>query len=183
MRELSLHILDIIQNSLAAEATKVELIIKEDLEEDSLEIEVKDNGRGMTAAQLEKVTDPFFTSRTTRKVGLGIPLFKANAESCNGKFKITSSLKVGTDVYASFQHSHIDRVPLGDIVSTIISILAVNPQLDLIFQYNYNGRQFIFDSREIKGNLDDVPINNPLVLDWLKQYLRENIDLVKMEAK
>ncbi|MFZ7102309.1 MAG: ATP-binding protein [Peptococcaceae bacterium] len=180
MRELSLHILDIIQNSLAAGATRVELAVGEDTINDILEIGVKDNGKGMTPEELNKVTDPFFTSRTTRKVGLGIPLFKANAEGCNGRFKIVSNVGTGTEVYAAFQHSHIDRVPLGNLVGTVISVLAVNPELHFLVNYNYNGHNFSFDSADVKETLEDVPINNPLILDWLNLYLTENIQGLKM---
>lgn len=175
MRELSLHILDIVQNSLAANATRIEISIREDKTRDILEISLVDNGKGMTEEELNKVIDPFYTSRTTRKVGLGIPLFKANAESCNGQFQIKSQLGKGTQVFASFQHSHIDRVPLGDIIGTIISILAVNPEIELLLKHDYNGQIFVFDSEEIKETLEDVPINTPLVLDWIRLFLSENI--------
>jgi len=106
-------------------------------------------------------------------------MFKANAEACNGSFNISSKIGVGTDVYAAFQHSHIDRVPLGDIVATIITIVASNPDLDLVYEYNYNGRKFTLNTEEINKTLDDVPINNPLVLEWLKGFLQENMEQVK----
>lgn len=181
MRELSLHVLDIVQNSLAAGASIVEVSINENIKEDILEIIIKDNGKGMSQEEIKKVIDPFFTSRTTRKVGLGIPLFKANAEACNGNFTISSQLGKGTTVYASFQINHIDRVPLGDMVRTIISILAVNPSLKLIYKHNINGQEFTFNSEEIKETLEDVPINNPLVLDWLKLFLTENLERIKLD--
>lgn len=174
MKELSLHILDIVQNSLAAKADRVEIVINEDRIGDLLEIRVKDNGKGMTEEELAKVVDPFYTTRSTRKVGLGIPLFKANAEACNGRFFIKSEIGKGTEVYASFQHSHIDRVPLGDIIGTVISIIAVNPQLRLILDYQLDGHKIIFDTEQIKEVLEDVPINNPSVLDWVKKFLTEN---------
>jgi len=175
MKELSLHILDIVQNSVAANANRIEIIIKEDKEGDLLEISIKDNGMGMDEEEVIKVVDPFYTTRSTRKVGLGIPLFKSNAEACNGRFFIRSEIGKGTEVFASFQHSHIDRVPLGDLVGTIISILAVNPQLHLILKYQLNGHIFTFNTEEIKEVLEDVPINTPLVLDWVRFYLTENI--------
>jgi len=175
MRELSLHILDIVQNSLAAGATRIEIGIREDILADLLKISVLDNGKGMTEEELKKVTDPFYTSRTTRKVGLGIPLFKANAEACNGQFQIQSQVGKGTKVTAIFQHSHIDRVPLGDIIGTVVSILAVNPEIQLMLKYDYDGRIFVFDTEEIKEKLEDVPINTPLVLDWIRLFLTENM--------
>jgi hypothetical protein len=175
MKELSLHILDIIQNSIAANADKIQLTIKEDKTEDILEICVKDNGKGMTEEEVKKVIDPFYTTRTTRKVGLGIPLFKANAEACNGSFFIKSEPGTGTEVCASFQHSHIDRVPLGDIVGSIISVIAVNPEIQLLLNYELDGHKFNFDTEEIKEVLEDVSINSPLILDWIRLFLTENI--------
>ncbi|MCX7706798.1 MAG: ATP-binding protein, partial [Anaerolineae bacterium] len=123
MRELSLHILDALQNSLEAGATLVELTVDEDLAADRLTIVIRDNGRGMDEATLARVTDPFFTTRKTRHVGLGIPLFKAATERCNGDFVITSAPGKGTTLEATFQHSHIDRAPLGDMVGTLLSFI------------------------------------------------------------
>ncbi len=123
MRELSLHILDALQNSLEAGATLVELIIDEDLPADRLTITIRDNGRGMDEATLARVTDPFFTTRKTRHIGLGIPLFKMAAERCNGGLAITSQVGQGTTLVATFQHSHLDRAPLGDMAGTLLSFI------------------------------------------------------------
>ena len=175
MRELSLYILDIVQNSIAAEATIIEIVINEELARDIIEITIIDNGQGMTADQLKKVADPFYTSRNTRRVGLGIPLYKAHAEECEGDFFIASQVDQGTKVFASFKYSHIDRVPLGNIVATIITIISGNKDLRLIYKHSYNGQQFTFDTEEVKGYLAETPINSPLVLHWLKDYLQENL--------
>ena len=115
MRELSLHILDIAQNSIKAEAECLRIAVIEDLINDKLTIKIKDDGTGMDADTVKKVVDPFYTTRTTRKVGLGIPLFKLSAEQCGGYFEIKSQLGIGTEITAVFKHSHIDRVPLGNM--------------------------------------------------------------------
>jgi len=173
MRELSLHILDIAQNSIVAEAREIRIAIIENLVDDKLIIRIKDDGRGMDGETLEKVVDPFYTTRTTRNIGLGIPMFKANAESCNGVFHIRSKLGVGTEIDAEFQHSHIDRVPLGNMAETIITIIQANESIDLIYTHSYNQKKFTLNTKEIKKTLVDLPINNMDVLLWLRSYINE----------
>lgn len=175
MRELSLFILDIVQNSIAAQATLVEIIIEENLEQDYLLISIVDNGQGMKEEEVVRALDPFYTSRTSRKVGLGLPLYQAHVLECGGEFSLTSQLGQGTKVTASLQHSHIDRVPLGDIGATLITIMAGNANLHLKYRHVFNGQQFFFDTEEIKENLDNIPLNNPQILDWIKNYLQENL--------
>jgi signal transduction histidine kinase len=173
VRELSLHVLDVVQNSLEAGATRIELLINEDLRADRLTIEVTDNGRGMSQELVRRVLDPFVTTRTTRRVGLGLPLFAAAAERCNGKLEIQSELGKGTVVKTTFQHSHI--------VSTIISILIGNPLVD--FEYTHRvdaaprseASEFRFTTREIKQELGDVPLSHMSVIQWLREFLTENL--------
>jgi signal transduction histidine kinase len=176
MRELSLHILDIAQNSIVAEASEIRIAIIEDLVKDKLIIRIKDDGRGMDEGTLEKVVDPFYTTRTTRKIGLGIPMFKANAEGCNGNFMIKSELGVGTEIDAEFQHSHIDRVPLGNMAETIITIIQANIKIDLIYTHSYNDKKFTLKTRDIKKTLGDLPIDNMDVLLWLRGYINEALE-------
>lgn len=175
MRELSLHILDIVQNSISAGASRVDLIIEEDVGKDLFNIRVIDDGRGIEEKELERVIDPFVTSRETREVGLGLPFFKASAEHCGGVFKINSSPGKGTEVIASFKHSHIDRAPLGDIVSTLVGLIATNPELDFVYQHSVNKNIFLFDTREVKKELDGIRIDDNRVLKWIDRYLRSNI--------
>jgi len=175
MRELSLHIMDIVQNSISADADLIQIIIHEDVEKDILEICIIDNGKGMPEDLLKTVSDPFTTTRTTRKVGLGISLFKAAAEQCNGHFSIESAVGKGTVVKASFQHSHIDRAPLGNIGETILNIVTGNPDVNFVYIHHVDNRQFEFDTRKIKDILQGVLINNAEVILWLKDYLNENI--------
>lgn len=180
MKDLSLHILDIAQNSIRAEATFVEITIEENIPSDLLSITICDNGFGMNPETVERVIDPFFTSRTTRKVGLGIPLLKMNAERCGGRFTITSEEKVGTEVIATFSHSNIDRPPLGDIAGVVVILVTANPALEFVYQHTYNGRAYCFDTREVKEALDGLPINDLKVVRFLKEMIKENLDEIQI---
>ncbi|MEA3326176.1 MAG: ATP-binding protein [Chloroflexota bacterium] len=141
MRELALHILDIAENSISANADKIRISIYENISEDILRIVIEDNRNGMDQELLQSVIDPFVTSRTTRKVGLGIPFFKSAAEACDGTFKILSHIDSGTIVEASFKHSHIDRMPLGNIIGA--------PEVHWLFEYQNGKERFIFDDEPI----------------------------------
>ncbi len=162
----------------------VDLVIEEDLAADRLTITVRDNGRGMDAATLARVTDPFYTSRTTRKVGLGIPLFKAAAERSNGDLTITSQPGVGTTVTATLQHSNIDREPLGDITGTLLAFILggtcelryghrVKVDKEIRKQGEGEVREFAFDTAEIRAELGDVPLTHPAVREWLRDFIAE----------
>lgn len=179
MRELSLHILDIAQNSIKAEADNLRIAIIEDLASDKLIIKIKDDGSGMDEETVTKVVDPFFTTRTTRKVGLGIPMFKASAEQCNGSFEISSKLGHGTELTAEFQHSHIDRVPLGNMAETMITVITANIELCVVYTHSIDDKTFTLNTKEIKKLLGDVPINNIDVIMWLKDYIKEGLDDIK----
>lgn len=153
MRELSLHILDILENSRKAGADKIELKISEDPGDNSFVIIIVDNGKGIKKELLENITDPFVTSRTTREVGLGLSLFKNAAERTNGDFKIKSEEGQGTVVKAEFEYDNIDRAPLGDIATTISNFIAANgEQLEIIYEHCFEQEKFEFDSREVKKN-------------------------------
>ncbi|HQA59549.1 MAG: ATP-binding protein [Tepidanaerobacteraceae bacterium] len=175
MKELSLHILDIVQNSLGAKASLIEININEDVKNDLLVIRIKDNGLGMDTATAQKVMDPFYTTRTTRRVGLGIPLFAQAAESCGGDFKIYSEKGRGTEIVATFTLSHIDRAPIGSMADTMVSLIAMRPDVDYIYRHCVGDREFTLDTREIKETLEDVPINNPMVIDWIKEFVNGNL--------
>ncbi|HOK53383.1 MAG TPA: ATP-binding protein [Armatimonadota bacterium] len=175
MREISLHILDIVQNSIAAGATRVVIGAEADNNRDLLHIYIKDNGRGMSPEMIEKVRSPFCTTRTTRKVGLGIPMLVAASEMCEGGVQIRSEPGKGTEIEATFRLSHIDRMPFGDIISTIISLVAANPELDIRYEQTVNGELFCLDMADVRRELGDVPIQSPPVLGWLKDYLNEGI--------
>ncbi|HHV18064.1 MAG TPA: ATP-binding protein [Thermoanaerobacterales bacterium] len=175
MRELSLHILDVVQNSLGAKASVIEINIEENIKKDLLIIEIKDNGSGMDEKMTKKVMDPFFTTRTTRKVGLGIPLFVHAAKSCGGDFKIQSEKGKGTAIEASFVLSHIDRAPIGSMADTMVSLVAMRPDVDFVYRHCVGDQVFILDTQEIKKTLQEVPLNNPMVLDWIKRFIEDNL--------
>ena len=172
--ELSLNILDIAENSIRANASLIEISILVDTKKDILSISIHDNGCGMSKEQIKNVEDPFFTTRTTRKVGLGIPFFKQAALGTNGTFYINSKINEGTLVTATFTLSHIDRMPLGDITSTIHTLVTFNTKTDFLYTYTYNKESFSLDTREFKKILDGVSINTPEVSAYIKEYLIEN---------
>lgn len=176
MRELSLHILDIIQNSITASAQMIELTIIEDIRRDLFVIIIFDNGRGIRRDRLSKVTDPFVTSRTTRRVGLGLSLFKEAARRCDGDLEIESTVGQGTKVTAYFKYSHIDRAPLGDIQETLISLIALNPEIHYRYRHIYNEKEFILDTDDIKKELGDIDINRVEVLRWIKEFLDKGLE-------
>ena len=174
MEDLSLHILDIVENSVRAGATKVEIKILEDLKKNILEIEIDDNGKGMDKETLEKVTDPFFTSKTVRKVGLGVSLLKEAARMTGGDLEITSSPGEGTNLRATFQHSHIDRKPIGDITATMITLIFGNRDTRFIYSHKRNGRSFHADSERLFNEFNGSLINK---MNQFKRYFETAGDL------
>lgn len=177
MKELSLHVLDIIQNSITAGATWIGIHVCEDSKRDWLQIEVLDNGKGMSEEILKRVTSPFTTTRTTRKVGLGIPLFKASAEACGGGLSIDSEVGKGTKLCATYQLSHIDRPPMGDIGKTVLMNVVGNTNIDFEYVYQVDDKRFVFDTREIRQTLgDEVALDTPDVVGWMDGYLQEGIN-------
>lgn len=175
MEDLSLHLLDIVENSVDAGATKIDIIIKESHVEDLLTLSIRDNGRGMDAEMLERVSDPFFTTKTTRRFGLGIPLLKQSVEECRGSFVIESSPGIGTSITATMQLSHIDRKPLGDIGTTVKVLIAGHPDIDFRLTYHRDGSCYEFDSRAVKEILCEVPIDLPDVLNLIKEDINQAI--------
>jgi hypothetical protein len=180
MKDLSLHVLDILQNSIAADATLIVLEIAEQPEKDKYTLTLSDNGKGMDNNTLVKAIDPFFTSRTTRKVGLGLPLLKLNAERTGGMLNLQSQPGIGTTVTAEFGYSHIDRLPLGDIGSVIA--LTVSSWTDRNFVYTHSTPfgQFKFDSLDIKNALGNAPVNDPEVISFMKNYINGNLSEIKV---
>ncbi len=182
MKDISLHILDIIQNSIVAKATLVEISIDEDFINDSILITIKDNGCGMSKEMIEKVTDPYTTSRTTRKVGLGIPLLKQNAERTGGGLSIKSELGVGTTLYASFKPSNIDCLPMGDIAGVISLTVSGNPSIDLIYNHKISGNLYTFSTIEVKEVLGEVSIGDPSVSKYLKEMIQSNLEEIQIST-
>ncbi|MDF1515359.1 MAG: ATP-binding protein [Anaerolineae bacterium] len=182
-RDLSQHILDIAENGINANASCLYIDIIEDLEEDQLTIHIRDDGHGMDAELLSRIVDPWVTSRTTRNVGLGIPFLKQTAEMCGGSFTITSQPQKGTSIRAVFQHSHIDRPPLGDVVSTILCLIVGYQDVNFTHHHQVAGREFNFDTVEIHEVLgDEVPLSDPDVLSYIRQTLEDGWQTLHMNA-
>lgn len=175
MREIALHILDLAENGVAAGATSITISIFEDRKDNWLDISIEDNGKGMSSDMVAKIIDPFVTSRTNRKVGLGIPLFKAAAEACNGSFSIISEPGIGTKVLVRFQLDHIDRMPLGNLENTILSLFIGYQMVHWVFIYQINDSIFKFDDEPIKQELAGVSLTDPSVLKFIREYLEQGI--------
>ena len=178
MRELSLNVLDIAQNSIAAGASLTEILVKINTAESTLLIGIYDNGKGMSEEQVKSVIDPFFTTRTTRKVGLGVPLFKMEAEMTGGSFTIDSTLGVGTSLTATFMTNHVDMIPLGEIGAVMHLLITCNPEIDFLYireKVNAMGEEKVLtlDTREFRAQLGDIPFSEPDVSEWIKEYIAE----------
>ena len=174
MQELSLNSLDIAQNSVRAGAKLIEITVDEQPEQDLLTITVADDGCGMTEEQVRRVTDPFFTTRTTRKVGLGVPFLKMAAEMTGGALTIDSKVGEGTVLTASFGLGHIDRMPMGDIAATICSLVQCNPDIDFVYTYRRGTGAFSADTRQFRQILEGVPLSDPQVVGFIGEFIREN---------
>jgi len=150
---LSLHILDIVENSIRAKASRIEIKVVEDTRKDLLTIEIKDNGQGIDEETIKKVVDPFFTTRTTRKVGLGLPLLSQAARESGGDVEIESKVGRGTRVKATFGYSHIDRKPLGNMEKTLITLIAGNPEVDFRYEHKKDELEYHLDTKEIRARI------------------------------
>ena len=173
MPEIALNILDVAENSVRAGASLVEITVAVDEGEDTLSVTIADDGCGMTDEQIRQVTDPFFTTRTTRKVGLGVPFFKQAAELTGGSFSIDSEVGKGTVVTAVFCTDSIDFTPLGNVEDSICALASMNENIDFVYTRRLDEREFVFSSGEIRTMLDGVPMNEPSVMQWLGEYLAE----------
>lgn len=169
------------ENAVEAGATRIEVRIDEDLGADRMVIEVADNGRGMSKEVAQRVLDPFFTTRKTRHVGLGLPLFAAAARQCEGDLTIESEPGKGTRVKATFRHSHIDRAPLGDMPSALMAILLSGRPVDVAYVHRVGNAEFAFDSADVRRELGDVPLTHPAVRQWLLETLREGEESLRTQ--
>ena len=180
MKEIALHVLDLAENSVSAGAHAITISVCEDLDADRFTALIEDDGRGMDEETVRKVSDPFFTSRTTRKVGLGIPLLKEAAEACNGRMEIRSKPGAGTEVEVTFQHSHIDRMPLGNLSTVFLELTVAHPEIHWVFHYTArtHGCQetFEFNDEPVKEVLAEVPLTHPDVIAYLRETLERGLD-------
>ncbi len=174
MQELSLNVLDIAQNSVRAGADLITILVAEEPEQDRMTITIGDNGCGMSPRQVEQVQDPFYTTRTTRRVGLGVPFFKMAAEMSGGSLSIQSREGEGTVVTATFGLGNIDRMPLGDISGTVAALIQCNPSIDFVYTRRVGDRSMTLDTREFRRILGDIPLNAPEVSVFIREYLEEN---------
>lgn len=181
MKELSLHLLDIAQNSVRADASLIKLSIVESIPENLLTLSIEDDGKGIPTEMLAEITDPFVTSRTTRRVGLGLSMFEATAKQCGGAFEIRSQVGVGTSVFASFIYDHIDRVPLGNMADTIVTMVMSFGVVDLIYKHTYNRKVYVLDTREIKEALEVESLNEVEILAWIRENVAEGLQEIMEE--
>lgn len=175
MEELALHILDLLENSLAAGAGRLELNITEDAAANRLIIEVADDGRGMNKEQAGAALDPFFTTRRTRRVGLGLPLLKSTAEQCEGSLTLASQPGKGTRVVATMALNHVDCPPLGNLGATIAAVLGGEEPPELLYRHRVNGKEFTFSTAWLKTHLGEVPLQMAPVLKWVQDYINRSI--------
>jgi len=180
MQDISLHILDIVENSINAGASLIEVTLNEDLKKNRLSLTIKDNGKGIEKKNLKNILDPFYTTKKGGRIGLGLPILAQAAKEAYGVLKVISSVETGTVITAVFVHDHIDRKPLGDISETLIDLVAADGlKLDIIYSHNKNGDSFVFDTREIKKELQEVNIDNPTILKFLKKRIKESLNEIK----
>lgn len=168
MQDLSLHILDIAENSINASATEISIKIIEDTRENILSIEISDNGKGMDEETIRKVYDPFFTTKACKRTGLGIPLLAQSAKECNGRMDIKTEKGKGTAIYVFFQYDHIDRKPLGAIGDTLIVLIASHPEINFVFEQRRNNSIYSLNTSEIRKELEGIPVNSPAVISFIK---------------
>lgn len=178
MDDICAHITDIVANSLSAGAKNVLVSIELSKTRNILSLKISDNGKGMDKETAAKVVDPFYSTKTGRKVGLGIPLLKGTAETCGGSFTLSSNAGVGTEIEVSFLLDHPDLPPLGKLKDTILILSVSNPEVNFSFKIKTDERDFLFDTEEINKILDGLPIHDPEVIKFLTNYLDENLEFI-----
>jgi hypothetical protein len=183
VESICFHLTDLVQNSVAAGATTIRLDIVESERTNSLALEIADNGRGMDSRTLEKVQDPFFTTKSFKKVGLGIPLFKATAQACRGDFAIASDAGRGTEVKALMQRGHPDCPPMGDLPGTLLSLLASLEGIDLQFSYRSDRGEFAISSNMVRQQAGDLHLSHPDVYRFLREYILDGLGRVQAPAR
>ncbi|MFH0975368.1 MAG: ATP-binding protein [Spirochaetota bacterium] len=176
MLELAEHILDIAENSVRAGAKLIEISVREDSAQDLLTIEIADDGCGIKKEDLKRVMDPFYTTKTVRRVGLGLPLIASAAETTGGKMELKSVEGKGTKLTITFRLRHVDRQPMGNISSVLITLIVGNSEVDFIYKHWCDGRRFILDTRLIRQEIEDVPISHPEILKYIKGVIKEGLN-------
>jgi anti-sigma regulatory factor (Ser/Thr protein kinase) len=182
LEDLSLHILDIVENAIAAKAKKIEILIIEEPKEDRLVIEIKDDGIGMDEEVSQKAIDPFFTTRTSRRVGLGLSLMAQAAQEAGGVLRIESEMGKGTKVAATFQYHHIDRKPLGNMMETMTTLLLGNPELSVSYTHKKEGKSYTLSSQWLKERFKNRSLTDPEVIQWLRKDLKEGLAQIGVQG-
>ena len=178
---MSLHILDVAENSIKAQAHKIEIKIDENHDQDIFCLEINDDGIGMDTEMAEQALDPFFSTKTTRRIGLGLPLLAEAARAANGHFTLESEPGKGTKVKATFQASHIDMKPLGDMALTLVTLIMGHPEVDILYWHKRNHELYSLDTEEVKSQLDGIPISSPEVIQFLKNHINEGLDNLRRQ--
>jgi hypothetical protein len=181
MKDISYHILDIVQNSLHAGATSVLIEMIEKTDDQTLLVSITDDGKGMNQEQLNQVTDPFYTSSSTKKVGLGIPLLKQNAELTGGSFRIVSELNKGTQVVACFKTGNVDMIPSGDSAMTMKLLIAANPEVDFNYRHRKDKKGFELNTSLIRKELGNIRLNQKEVLDYISDFINQGLKDISAE--
>jgi len=182
LEDLSLHILDIVENAISAKAKRIDVVVIEEPKEDRLVIEIKDDGIGMDEEISQKAIDPFFTTRTSRRVGLGLSLMAQAAQETGGILRIESELGKGTKVTATFQYHHIDRKPLGSMIETMTTLLLGNPELNISYTHQKEGKSYTLNSQWLKERFKDRSFTDPEVIQWLRKHLKEGLGQIGVEG-
>jgi len=182
LEDLSLHILDIVENAIAAQAKKIDILIMEEPKKDRLVIEIKDDGIGMDEEVSQKAIDPFFTTRTSRRVGLGLSLMAQAAQEAGGMLRIESELGKGTKVTTTFQYHHIDRKPLGSMVETMTILLLGNSELDISYTHQKEGKSYVLKSQVLKERFKNRSLTDPEVIQWLRKHLKEGLAQIGVQG-
>ena len=182
MEDLSLHILDIVENAISAKAKKVEILVMEEPGEDRLTIEIRDDGIGMDEEISQKAVDPFFTTRSSRKVGLGLSLMAQAAQEAGGSLRIESTLGKGTRVIATFQYHHIDRKPLGSMAETMMTLILGNPELEIFYTHQNEGKSYVLSSSWLKNRFKDRSLIDPEIIQWVKTHLKEGLEQIGVQG-
>jgi anti-sigma regulatory factor (Ser/Thr protein kinase)/YHS domain-containing protein len=178
LEDLSLHILDIVENAISAKAKRIEILVIEEPREDRLTIEIQDDGIGMDEEVSQKAVDPFFTTRSSRRVGLGLSLMAQAAQEAGGSLQIESKLGKGTKVMATFQYHHIDRKPLGSMVETMMTLFLGNPELEISYTHQKEGKSYVFSSSRLKNQFKDRSLTDPEVIQWVRMHLKEGLEQI-----
>jgi anti-sigma regulatory factor (Ser/Thr protein kinase) len=182
LKDLSLHILDIVENAISAKAKRIDVVVIEEPKEDRLVIEIRDDGIGMDEEISQKAIDPFFTTRTSRRVGLGLSLMAQAAQEAGGILRIESELGKGTKVTATLQYHHIDRKPLGSMIETMTTLLLGNPELNISYTHQKEGKSYTLNSQWLKERFKDRSFTDPEVIQWLRKHLKEGLGQIGVEG-